>query len=861
MFVRSFRALPALAASLLLIVSPAARAQRPAPDPVPQPPPRPAPTPAPPTPAPTPQPSAPAPAPSGEARPAATPAPPPKPGPKPYADVITKPAKDAAQATVTKGMFIVHRIDDKVFFEIPRALLGKEMVWVTSLAQAGADTPISRTEVQDRVVRWTLRGDKVLLRGTNFSLRSSGDEGQQTANLNTVEPILLTFDVRAYGGENGADKKDDKDKGDLVIETTSLFASDVPEFSAARTLGAGALDPARTFIERVKAFPRNIEAAVTATYRGSGPGGGAVTAVIRHSIARLPDTPMRGRLADDRVGFFTVGWFDVGTTENRVARRRYITRWRLEKKDPSAPISEPVQPIVFYVGREVPARWRPYIKQGIEDWNEAFAAAGFRNAIVAKDPPSPTEDPDWDAEDARYSTIRWLPSTIENAYGPSIVDPRSGEIIEADIKFFHNILNLLTNWYFVQASPADPKARKLPISEATMGELLRMVTTHEVGHSLGFPHNMKASSSVSVAQLRSGEWTRKWGTSASIMDYARMNYVAQPGDDVRLIPKIGPYDLFAAEWGYGPLPQAKNPEEEKRYLDALAARQVANPQLRFGDPGGEDPTRRMEDLSSDPIAATTLGLKNLSRVLSYLVPAVGRLGEDYQDLAEMYDTVLFQRSLELSHVLALVGGVVQTNYHYGRGEAVYAPVAPERQRAAVRFLIANALRTPRELVPPSIVRRIEPSGTAGRILSDQAGILNSLIAESRVGRMIEQEATSPAGARPYTVVEMMEDLRKGVWSELAAPVPVIDPYRRNLQRAYISALAARIAPPSAAGSPIPIFAGGGGSQSDLRPLARLSLSTVRTAIRNALKRPVDTVTRAHLMDSLAAIDRALDPRG
>jgi hypothetical protein len=317
------------------------------------------------------------------------------------------------------------------------------------------------------------------------------------------------LDVRAYGGENGADKKDDKEKGDIVIEVTNLFATDVPEFSAARALG-GSMDTARTFIERVKAFPRNIEAEVTATYRSGGGGGGAsplgpfggggggtVTAVVRHSLARLPDQPMRGRLADERVGFFKIDWRDVGTNENRVARREYITRWRLEKKDPNAALSEPVKPITFYVGREVPARWRPYIKKGVEDWNEAFEAAGFKNAIVAKDPPTAQEDPDWDAEDLRYASIRWLPSTVENAYGPSIVDPRTGEILDADIKFFHNILNLLTNWYFVQASPADPKARKLPLSDETMGELIRMVTTHEVGHSLGFPHNMKASSSVS----------------------------------------------------------------------------------------------------------------------------------------------------------------------------------------------------------------------------------------------------------------------------------------------------------------------------------------------------------------------------
>lgn len=830
------------------------------------------PAPAPPAPR-TPAPPAPAPGtppPAAGQRPAGTtgaPASAPKPGPKPYAEIITKEAKES------RGLFTIQRIDDKVFFEIPRALLGKEMLWVTSLARASANRPIDSTEIQDRVVRWEVRGEKVLLRGTDFGLRSSGDEGRDTVNLNTIDPILLTFDVRAYAGENGAAKKDDKEKGDLVIEVTSLFNSEAaPEFAAGRALG-GSLDPARTFIESVKGFPRNIEAAVTATYRASaappspfgpsfGGGGGPVTAVIRHSIARLPDTPMKGRLADERVGFFTTDYLDFGTKENRVARREYITRWRLEKKDPNAALSEPVKPITFYIGREVPAKWRPYFKKGVEDWNEAFEAAGFKNAIVAKDPPTVQEDPDWDAEDARYSTIRWLPSTVENAYGPSIVDPRSGEILEADIKFFHNILNLLTNWYFVQASPADPKAQKLPIADETMGELLRMVVTHEVGHSLGFPHNMKASSSVPVRLLRDAEWTRKWGTSTSIMDYSRMNYVAQPGDNVRLIPKIGPYDLFAVEWGYKPLPQAATPEDEKPLLDQIAGRQVTNPMLRFGNASGDDPTRRTEDLGSDPIEASTLGLRNIKRILGYLVPAVSKYGEDYEDLDEMYNSVLFQRDLEMSHVGSLVGGVVQTNYNYGRGKAVYTPVAPAKQREAVKFIVANALQTPKELIAPDILSRIEPSGAADRILSNQRNVLASLMSEARTRRMVDQEAAAPAGVKPYTVAEMMEDVRKGVWGELAQPAVAIDPYRRNLQRAYIGLLAGKLAPASTTTLPgLPFTISTGGATSDVRPLARLSLMNTRASIQNALKRTTDPVTKAHLLDATALIDQALDPRG
>ena len=315
---------------------------------------------------------------------------------------------------------------------------------------------------------------------------------------------------------------------------------------------------------------------------------------------------------------------------------RYITRWRLEKKDPNAEVSEPKKPIVFYIGREVPAKWREWVKKGIEAWQPAFEAAGFKNAIVAKDPPTPLEDPDWDAEDARYSSIRWLPATIENAMGPHVHDPRTGEILESDILVYHNVLKLIRDWYFVQASPNDTRAQKLPLPDELVGECLAYVVSHEVGHTLGFPHNMKASSSYTVEQLRDPEFTKKNGTEASIMDYGRFNYVAQPGDGARLIPLIGPYDMFAVEWGYKEFKDAKSYEAEKKKLDVIVARQLTNPMLRFGDPSGLDPSQQTEDLGSDPIAATALGLKNLDRVASYLVKATTEKGDDYDLLRNMY---------------------------------------------------------------------------------------------------------------------------------------------------------------------------------------------------------------------------------
>lgn len=778
--------------------------------------------------------------------------------PRPYAEVITKDAK------TDDGLIRTHQIDDRVYFEIPTAVLGKEMLWVTSLRETQLGTGYGGQQTGDRVVRWEKRGDKILLRSVNYDARAAG-EGviRRTVAASNVEPILQVFDVRAYN---------DNANNAPVIEVTPLFVGDVTEFSPRRQLGAARIDASRTFLDRVKALPQNVEVDVLATYvaappqpslpglpprRREGPqrdtSTDAITAVVHHSIVLLPANPMKPRQFDDRVGFFGTSFYQFGGAENRVEEIQYISRWRLEKKDPTAALSEPVKPIVYYIGPEVPEKWRPYMKQAIEDWQPVFEKAGFKNAIIAKDAPSPTEDPDFDPDDVRYSVVRWFPSTVENASGPSIVDPRSGEILNANIRMYHNVLKLAETWYFTQASPNDPSARKLPLSDEKMGQLLRYVLCHEVGHTLGLRHNMKASSSYTVAQLRNPQFTSQFGDEASIMDYGRFNYVAQPGDGVtRLIPKTGPYDDFAIEWGYKPM-AATTTEGEKAELNAIAARQSANPALRWG-PGPEDPVavsdpgQQTEDLSNDPIEATNLGLKNLDRVLGYLVSASTKPGEDYDRLAESYTAVLDQRNRELGHVTALVGGFTETRLHFDqpgvKAPTNYVPLAPARQRQAVQFLLQNGLTTPKSLIRQDILARIEPSGTSNRVLQSQTSLLARLLSDSRLQRMTDFEATRGV-ANAYTTSQLTDDLRAGVFSELAAPKVSVDPYRRNLQRTMVEAMGAKLA----------------GGTPEFRPIARGALSDIRAACLAAMPKTADRVTRLHLMDLAQTAKQFLEPKG
>jgi hypothetical protein len=764
-------------------------------------------------------------------------------------------------------VFIVHRIGEKVFYEIPAAMFGRQFLLVADQRGTVRGIRYAGEEISNRIVMWERMGNKVFLRIVSYAMRADSTHPVARAvRLSNIAPIIMSFDVAAWHTPDS----------NAVIETTKLFTTDVQELNV-RQLGLRVrrMDPSRSVVERARSFPRNVEVSALQTFEVDsvpGPAGAppnrslnSITMLMNYSMVLLPDHPMMARLCDDRVGYFNLSFENYDDDRVTGPRRCFIQRYRLEPKDPNAAVSDPVQPIVWWIDPATPAKWVPWLIKGVEMWEPVFRAAGFSNAIVAK--VAPLDDPNFDLDDAQNSTIRWLPSTIENAYGPRLSDPRSGEILNANIGFYHNITSLVEAWYWTQAGAADPRARRLPFPDSLMGLMVAYVATHEVGHSLGLRHNMVASTYYPVDSLRSKSFTcRMQGTSPSIMDYARYNYVAQPGDSACLMQGIGPYDFFAIDWGYRRIPTAPSPDAERPLLDSLARMQDANPYDRWiGDGEPVDPRIITEALGDDPVKASGYGVRNIKRLVPMLIPATteDRL-DNYDRLSDMYGELIAQWAREMNHVAVVVGGVYQFTKYASQTGQVYQPVPRAKQAEAVQFLNENVFTTPSYFFDREILRRIEPTGFVERVRQRQTAVLNVLFQDTRLSRLAEQGATQPAGGA-YTIADLFGDVRRGVFSELAGGSVRVDEYRRNMQRAFVDQMDRLISTPLVTPlppnfTPFPGFTPPAPRPADARAQARLELTELQSTLRLAASRAGDRATRAHLVDLQARIDQILNPR-
>ncbi|MDB4595683.1 zinc-dependent metalloprotease, partial [Flavobacteriaceae bacterium] len=725
-----------------------------------------------------------------------------------------------------------------------------DMLMVTRIVKMATELPLNRHKMSEQVLKWEKFDNNIFLKQASYSKFANDSLPISIAVSNSnFEPIISSFKIAVENKENNSH----------VIDVTSLYKSDIKIFGFPQSSRKGykitSLDSKLSFIESIRSFPLNIETKHIKTYKSSNSRNGQISMVLNNSMILLPKEPMKRRYFDQRVGWFTSAQTDYGIDNQEAETVRYLDRWRLEIKDEdidkfkNGELVEPKKPIVYYLDPATPEKWRKYLKDGIEDWNVAFEAAGFKNAVIVKYPPTKEEDQDWSPEDVRYSTVRYLASPSLNANGPHVSDPRSGEIIESDINWYHNVMKLLRNWYFVQTAAVNPDSRDVEFKNEVMGELIRFVSSHEFGHTIGLPHNMGSSSAYPVDSLRSATFTKKYGTSPSIMDYARFNYVAQPGDEgVALMPSqwntpnVGVYDIYSVKWGYKPILDV-SVEEEKSILKSWIMEKANDLKYRFGS-AGIDPSSQTEDLGDDAVKASEYGIANLKRIMPKLMEWTTKDGETYNELGYMYGQVLGQFGRYMGHVSNNIGGIYQYYKTSDQDGAVYTHVKKSRQQNCMNFLHNQLFETPKWMIKKEILNKIEFAGITNRIRSTQSRTLNSLLDFGKMARLIENEAIN--GKNAYSLIEMMTDLRKGIFNEVYKN-KTIDVYRRNLQLAYLDRISYLMSneqgsTPSWARNYVTSVKV---SQSDIRTVAANQLIELRKDLKKH-KNKSDKMTKMHL---------------
>ncbi len=790
-------------------------------------------------------------------------------GPKPYREVIT------AKAVSDQGLFTVHKIDDNYFFEIPDSLFNREILVVNRISKAAAGMRsggffgYGGDQIGQNVIRFEKGpNDKIFLRTISYAeyAKDSTSPMFTAVSKSNVQTIAASFDVKSLG----------KDSTGAVIDVTSFVNNDndVLFFSGSLKtfLRLTTVQSDKSYVESIRSFPVNMEIKTVKTYgRAASPASasspavpaGNLTLELNSSMVLLPKTPMQPRYFDPRVGYFAVGYTDFDADPQGVKQIRMVKRWRLEPKPGDwdkykrGELVEPVKPIIFYIDPATPKKWVPYLIQGVNDWQVAFEKAGFKNAIMAKMAPTREEDSTWSLDDARNSAIVYKPSDIPNASGPSISDPRSGEIMESHINWYHNVMALLRDWYFVQTAAVDPAARKMTFDDELMGQLIRFVSSHEVGHTIGLRHNFGSSSTVPVENLRNKAWVEANGHTPSIMDYARFNYVAQPEDNISqqgLFPKIGVYDTWAIEWAYRLFPEYNSADAEKEKLNQWVIEKLKDKRHWFGtESNPDDPRSQSEQVGDDAMKGSFYGVKNLQRIVPNLVEWTKEPNESYDNLRNMYQQVAGQYARYMGHVAKYVGGVMETPKMVEESGPVYEIVPEAKQKEAVEFLSKHLFATPSWLINKDIFSKTGQSGLSV-IGGIQDNMLNRILSSRNLAKFVDFDAT--LGNNAYQLTELLADLRKGIWTELPGRKP-IDVYRRQLQKSYVNILDRLLNPPASTGS--------SGSnamveKSDISSVVRAHLGSLRSEISAAAAGSSDPMTRYHLQDLAKRIDNILNPK-
>ena len=799
--------------------------------------------------------------------------------PKPYKEVITEKAK------TSRGLFIVHKVEDKYYFELPVKLLSRDLLVVNRVSKSSIESPKSFNgyagdQIGQNVIRFEKGpNNKIFLKNISYRVYpADSTKPMYRSVLNSnIQPIAMAFDVKAYAPDSLG--------GGIVIDITDNITADNEVFGfaafAKSSFSAGNFQNDKSYIISVRPYPVNIEITTVKTFIKSAgqaipgfppstPSQATVTLEMNSSVLLLPEKPMKPRFEDNRVGYFSTGYTDFDANPQGVKDISMIARWRLEPKPEDiekykrGELVEPVKPIVYYIDPTTPKKWVPYLIQGINDWQAAFEKAGFKNAIMGKEAPTWAQDSTWSLEDARNSAIIYKPSDVLNAYGPSIADPRSGEIMESHIGWFHNVMKLLRNWYMVQAAAIDPRARKMVFDDELMGQLIRFVSSHEVGHTLGLPHNFGSSSGVPVENLRNKAWVEANGHTPSIMDYARFNYVAQPEDNigpVGIYPRIGEYDKWAIEWGYKLILEAPTAEAEVPILDRWITAKANDKRYYFGRQGQpDDPRNQSECLGDNAMKASAYGIKNLQRIVPNLIAWTKMPDEDYGDLNEMYNEVVTQFRRYIGHVCYNFGGIYETLKKNDQQGAVYEYVTKATQKEAIDFINKQVYTTPAWLINKEINDR---TGTvpATIILSLQETALGRMLSTTNMNKMLNAEAAN--GTQAYTVNDLLVDLKQTVFTELPLKKSV-DIYRRNLQKAYVERLGNIINPPQTSG--ITIFFGGNAApaidnkKTDLFSYLKGNARELKALCDAAAIGTTDKATKYHLQDLSDRLKKILDPK-